>query len=163
MLPDALERPEIDHNIDERIVVGNRLPIAQSGTFNSQVHRLRVDPFCGRALLVDRFIRRALAIQLMPQPCSDAGWEGRRTATFTFGPVFVPNGTGRRRRVWSHKWTSVAALFMGTVEVVDQNVDRNGMDRPAWQRGNPSSLKAVGVFPPLAVNGTAAKPSWSSL
>ena len=89
-LADALERTQVDQNVDQRIQVGDRLPVAQSGPFDAEFYGLAVDPFGGGALLVDVFVGLAVPVKLIAQTCADAGRDGRGTATF--GPLFVRYG-----------------------------------------------------------------------
>ena len=86
-MPDALKCPEIDDDIDERILIGNGLAVAEVRTLNAQIDGLRVDAFGGGSLLVDLLILRALTIQLIAQASPDADGQGADTAAF--GPIFV--------------------------------------------------------------------------
>ena len=79
MLPDTLEGPEIDHDVDERIVIDNGLPIAQFGALDPQVDGLRIDPFRGGALSIHVFVRGTLPVKLSTDPGADTGGDGGGT------------------------------------------------------------------------------------
>jgi hypothetical protein len=57
-----MQGTQVNQHIDERILVGDSLPIAQLGPLDAQGHGLGVDPLGSGALLVGL----ALAIELMP-------------------------------------------------------------------------------------------------
>lgn len=86
-MSDALQRPEIDDNINERILIGNGLSVAQIRAFNAQIDSLRIDALGGGPLFIEVFVRLAIAIQLIAQPGSDADRQDADTPVF--GPVLV--------------------------------------------------------------------------
>ena len=62
-LPQALEKTQIDQQIDQRVAIGDRRAIAQMGALDTQREGLRVDAFDGGALAVDLFVQFTVAIK----------------------------------------------------------------------------------------------------
>ena len=80
-MKDTLQRAQIDQNIDQGILIRDRVSVANFGPFNPEFDRLGIDPFGRRALFVDLFIRWVFAIQLMAEPGADTCREGGVTAS----------------------------------------------------------------------------------
>ena len=93
MIVDALERMQVDDNIDQGVDVGDGRTVAQMGTLDAQRKRLAVDALGGSALVVDLSELLAGAVKLIAKPRAHARGEGGETAAL--GPVDV----GKRARL----------------------------------------------------------------
>ena len=110
-LLDPLKRAQIDQNIDERILIRNRKPVSNVGSFNPQFDCLRVHPFGRRALFVDLVICRAFAIQLMAEPGADTRREGG--ATSSRSPFPMLDGACGPGGLLLLEGTAIPTFFMG--------------------------------------------------
>ena len=88
-----MQSPEIDEDIDEGVLVGNGLFVAQFGAFDAQSQGLGVNPLVGRALVVEQFIGLRVTVELVTDTSPNSGGHGGDTAAF--GPVFVVDRAGR--------------------------------------------------------------------
>jgi hypothetical protein len=84
---DTLQCAEIDQHIDQRVEVGDRGSITQSGTLDAQSRSLSIDSFRGRALFVERFVGLAVAVELVAKARAYAGRKSGLASTF--GPVRI--------------------------------------------------------------------------
>ena len=66
---DALQGTQVDQDVDEGVLVGDGLTVAQLGTFDVQFEGLAVDALCGGALLVDGFEQVAFAAAIASSFC----------------------------------------------------------------------------------------------
>jgi len=120
-LADALQGAEVDQHVDEGVAVGDSRAVTQFGAFDAQFHRLAVDALGGGALLVDLFVGRVLAVELVAQACSGAGGEGRGAAAL--GRLLVVAGTRLSRFLGEKQWAGVAAaLVLHEAAAVDEGV-----------------------------------------
>lgn len=76
LLPDALQRPQIDQDVDQGILIGNRTAVPQDGTFNPKRFGLAIDALLDGAQLVYFFVGRSFPIQLMADASSNGGRQG---------------------------------------------------------------------------------------
>lgn len=57
----------VEQDIDEGIWVGNRAAMAELGSFDTKVDSPSVNPFDGRALVVDQLVSRTVAVELVAE------------------------------------------------------------------------------------------------
>ena len=97
---DALQGTQVDQDVDEGVLVGDGLTVAQLGAFDVQFEGLAVDALCGGALFVDGFEQVTFAVELVTDAAamaaaiagSDAGGHSDQTPSLI--PILVVDGAG---------------------------------------------------------------------
>lgn len=135
-----LHRPQINQDINQRIVVGNRTLITKLGSLNAQGHRLTIDPLIRRALPVHLSISRTFPVQLMAQPCPYAGSYGRSTSPGL--PFFMGYRAACPGRFRIEPGANIAAALMGDEQTgavligeLEGNGKRNLSCLIRWKQG----------------------------
>src|SRR3990172_5061811 len=77
----ALQEAQVDQHVDQRIVVGDGLTVAEMGSLDAQRHRLRVDALDSAALTVEALVEFAVAVERIAQARADAGGHHGGAAT----------------------------------------------------------------------------------
>ncbi len=93
--PHAVQGAQVDQDIDEGILVGNGLAVAQPGALDAKLLGLGVDALGGGTLVVDFLVDVAIAVDLVAGARADTG--GYRGGTALFGPNLVVDGVERRK------------------------------------------------------------------
>lgn len=106
----ALPGPQVDQDVDEGVLVGDGLAVAQPGTLDAQFLGLAVDALGGGPLLVDCLVYGAVAVELIANAGADAGGQCGHAATF--GPVLVANGTDASRDYRERQGADVTATLV---------------------------------------------------
>lgn len=77
-----MESAEVDEDINEGVEIGNRLVIAEFGTFDTQSFGLRIDTLSDRAIIVNRFEGIGVAVELVTEASANGGGHGGETTPF---------------------------------------------------------------------------------
>ena len=89
MHPHTLQGVQVDEHVDQGILVDNGGLAAQPGPLDAEFNGLAIGALVGGALLVDRLVLRACAVELVTQAHAHAGRHHRGAAAF--GPGIVAN------------------------------------------------------------------------
>ena len=101
---------KVNEHIDKGVPVGDGVPVAKLGAFNTQVDCLREDTFDGRPLFIELLVSLSVTVQLEPNARTDAGWHGHDTTTL--GPTVMVNGAGAAGGLRVEQGTSIATTLM---------------------------------------------------
>lgn len=106
MSVDPLESTQIEKDINERVLVGDRALVAQLGSLDAKFFGKRVDAFGGRALVVKSFVGITLSVELIAKASACA--RGNFSLATTFGPVGMGNGTALPSGFWVKKGRGIS-------------------------------------------------------
>lgn len=117
---------EIDQDIDQGVVVGDRRLVAQFGPLDAQGFGLTEDAFGGCALPVKPFVILTLTVELVTDTGAGRGAQGNDAAAF--GPFSVVDGTGLIGRQRMNQRASITRLGLGDQAVMVHKgmLDRHG-------------------------------------
>src|SRR5512135_3472443 len=96
LMAQALQEAQVDQQIDQRILVGDRRAMAQVGSLDPEGDRLRVDAFDGGAFPIQLLVTLALAVESVPEARPDAG--GHHHGAAAFLPAGMMDRTGLPNR-----------------------------------------------------------------
>ncbi|HLA07133.1 MAG TPA: hypothetical protein VJ022_06805, partial [Anaerolineales bacterium] len=113
-MTDSLKQAEIDQGIRECIEIGDRIAIAETGTFNAKTDSLAVDALGGRSLSVNIFISLALPIEGISQASANTGRHGNSATAFA--STFMMNRASLLDKfifhIFGKEGTNILAAFM---------------------------------------------------
>ena len=107
----ALQSAEVKQDVDQSVLIGDRLLIAESGAFNAQFFSQGIDALGGGALLVYLLVCVAVPIELVPDASADAG--GYFGDAATFGPLWVIDGAILAGGLGKKQGTNIAPTLVG--------------------------------------------------
>lgn len=105
-----MQGAQVEEDVDQRVLVGNGLPVAQFGALDAQFDGLAVDAFVRRALLVDLLVSFSLAVELVADASANAGGDGGGAADL--GPAFVVDGAMLTRLFGEEQGADVAPAWV---------------------------------------------------
>ena len=104
-----MQGPQVDQDVDQGVLVGDGLAVAQPGALDAEFLGLGVDALGGGALLVDFFEDGVVAVELVADACANAGGQGGDAA---LGPVLMIDGTGFAGRLREDQGAGIAAALV---------------------------------------------------
>ena len=107
--PHTVQGTQGEQDVDEGVLVGDGLAVAQPGALDAEFLGLGVDALGGGALLVDVLVDVAVAVDQVADARADAGGHGGDAA---LGPFLVLGRTGSAGWLREEQRASVAAAFV---------------------------------------------------
>ena len=107
---EAMQKAEIDEQINERVLVGDGFAVAKNGALDAESFGLRVDAFDSSALVVDEFVSVAGTVEGVAEASADAG--GHLGGAATGLPEFVMDGANVGGALGMQERADIFAAFM---------------------------------------------------
>lgn len=109
-LAQALPKTQVDQDIDECILIGDSLAVAEMWSFDAEGHGLAIDALDGAALAIQAFEVFTVAVKGVAQSRANARRHHRGAAAVL--PILVTDRTLFTGRLWEEQRADVLATLM---------------------------------------------------